>query len=106
QTYTQIFGIDRGGSPYANFPFDGIGGGSGACSFRDGVDHGGGLISTLLRIGNAEEWERVIPFLYLYRRELATSGGHGRWRGGTRPGTRTRCSGPRRWWLATSGAGG
>jgi N-methylhydantoinase B len=25
----------------------------------------------------------VIPFLYLYRRELPTSGGHGRWRGGT-----------------------
>jgi N-methylhydantoinase B len=83
QTYTQMFGIGRDGAPYANFPFDGIGGGSGACSFRDGVDHGGGLISTLLRIGNAEEWERVIPFLYLYRRELATSGGHGRWRGGT-----------------------
>jgi N-methylhydantoinase B len=83
QTYTQMFGIDRNGAPYANFPFDCIGGGSGACSFRDGVDHGGGLISTQLRIGNAEEWERVIPFLYLYRRELATSGGHGRWRGGT-----------------------
>jgi N-methylhydantoinase B len=83
QTYTQMFGTDRDGAPYANFPFDGIGGGSGACSFRDGVDHGGGLISTQLRIGNAEEWERVIPFLYLYRRELATSGGHGQWRGGT-----------------------
>ncbi|MCW3067087.1 MAG: hypothetical protein JWN32_4259, partial [Solirubrobacterales bacterium] len=83
QTYTQMFGIDRDGAPYANFPFDGIGGGAGASSFRDGVDHGGGLISTQLRIGNAEEWERVIPFLYLYRRELPTSGGHGRWRGGT-----------------------
>lgn len=83
QTYTQMFGVDRSGAPYANFPFDGIGGGSGACSFRDGVDHGGGLICTALRIGNAEEWERVIPFLYLYRRELARSGGHGRWRGGT-----------------------
>ncbi|QEC46756.1 hypothetical protein FSW04_03580 [Baekduia soli] len=83
QTYTQMFGTDRHGAPYANFPFDGIGGGSGACSFRDGIDHGGGLISTQLRIGNAEEWERVIPFLYLYRRELPTSGGHGRWRGGT-----------------------
>jgi N-methylhydantoinase B len=82
QTYTQMFGIDRDGEPYANFPFDGIGGGAGASSFADGVDHGGGLISTQLRIGNAEEWERVIPFLYLYRRELPTSGGHGRWRGG------------------------
>jgi N-methylhydantoinase B len=83
QTYTQMFGINRAGKPYANFPFDGIGGGTGASSFRDGIDHGGGLISTQLRIGNVEEWERVIPFLYLYRRELPTSGGHGRWRGGT-----------------------
>jgi N-methylhydantoinase B len=83
QTYTQMFGVDRNGVPYANFPFDGIGGGLGACSFKDGVDHGGGVICTMLRIGNAEEWERVIPFLYLYRQEIATSGGHGRWRGGT-----------------------
>ncbi len=83
QVYTQMFGIDQNGRPYANFPFDGIAGGSGAASFCDGIDHGGGLISTQLRIGNAEEWERVIPFLYLYRREVASGGGHGRWRGGT-----------------------
>jgi N-methylhydantoinase B len=103
QTYTQMFGIDRDGAPYANFPFDGIGGGSGACSFRDGVDHGGGLISTLLRIGNAEEWERVIPFLYLYRRELATSGGHGRWRGGTSLVTAWTGWGTRESYIASGG---
>lgn len=83
QVYTQMFGTDQNGRPYANFPFDGIAGGSGASSFCDGIDHGGGLISTQLRIGNAEEWERVIPFLYLYRREVPAGGGHGRWRGGT-----------------------
>lgn len=80
--YTQMFGVDQNGSPYANFPFDGIGGGSGAFAFRDGIDHGGGLISTRLKIGNVEEWERSIPFLYLYRREVSNGGGHGRWRGG------------------------
>jgi N-methylhydantoinase B len=83
QVYTQMFGIDQNAAPYANFPFDGIAGGSGACSFRDGIDHGGGIISTQLRIGNVEEWERVIPFLYLYRREVPSGGGHGRFRGGT-----------------------
>ncbi len=82
QVYTQMFGVDQGGSPYGNFPFDGIGGGSGAFSFRDGIDHGGSIISPKLGIGNAEEWERVIPFLYLYRREVLPGGGHGRWRGG------------------------
>jgi N-methylhydantoinase B len=82
QVYTQMFGVDQNGAPYANFPFDGIAGGSGACSFRDGIDHGGGIISTQLRIGNVEEWERVIPFLYLYRREVRSGGGHGHFRGG------------------------
>ncbi len=82
QVYTQMFGTDQTGAPYANFPFDGIGGGSGACSFRDGIDHGGSIISPKLGIGNVEEWERVIPFLYLYRREVRSGGGHGRWRGG------------------------
>ncbi len=82
QVYTLMFGVDQNGDPYGNFPFDGIGGGSGAFSFRDGIDHGGSIISPKLGIGNAEEWERVIPFLYLYRREVASGGGHGRWRGG------------------------
>ncbi|MFQ5426312.1 MAG: hydantoinase B/oxoprolinase family protein, partial [Gaiellales bacterium] len=82
QVYTQMFGTDQTGAPYANFPFDGIGGGTGAFSFRDGIDHGGSIISPRLGIGSVEEWERVIPFLYLYRREVAGGGGHGRWRGG------------------------
>ena len=33
-------------------------------------------------ISDVEKYERSIPFLYLYRREIAGSGGHGRWRGG------------------------
>ncbi|MCU1350925.1 MAG: hypothetical protein JWM05_134 [Acidimicrobiales bacterium] len=83
QVYTQMFGKDSKGNDYANFPFDGVGGGSGAFSFRDGINHGGGIISTRLRIGGVEEWERSIPFLYLYRKEVAGGGGHGQWRGGT-----------------------
>jgi N-methylhydantoinase B len=81
QVYTQVFGIDQHGRRYTNFPFDGLGGGSGALAMRDGLDHGGGLISSNLSLGNVEEWERVIPFLYLYRNEVKKAG-HGRYRGG------------------------
>lgn len=83
QAYTQVFGKRTNGEPYANFPFDGGGGGTGAFSFRDGIHHGGGIISTRLKLGNVEEWEQGIPFLYLYRREVRGGGGHGKWRGGT-----------------------
>lgn len=77
-----MFGTDQYGNPYANFPFDGVVGSLGAFSWRDGLDHGGAISSTINPVGSVESWEREIPFLYLYRRELAHSGGHGRWRGG------------------------
>ena len=77
-----MFGIDQYGKPYANFPFDGTVGALGAFAWRDGLDHGGAISSTINPVGSVESWEREIPFLYLYRRELPYSGGHGRWRGG------------------------
>jgi N-methylhydantoinase B len=83
QAYTQVFGTHANGEAYANFPFDCGGGGTGAFAFRDGIHHGGGIISTRLKLGNVEEWEQAIPFLYLYRREVLGGGGHGKWRGGT-----------------------
>lgn len=46
------------------------------------MDHGGAISSTMNPVGGVEIWEREIPFLYLYRRELPYSGGHGKWRGG------------------------
>ncbi len=77
-----MFGVDQYGNPYANFPFDGTVGALGAFSWRDGLDHGGAISSTINPVGSVEGWERDIPFLYLYRREVPHSGGHGRWRGG------------------------
>jgi N-methylhydantoinase B len=77
-----MFGVDRAGLPYANFPFDGVVGAIGAFADRDGLDHGGAISSTINPVGSVESWERDIPFLYLYRREVAYSGGHGKWRGG------------------------
>jgi N-methylhydantoinase B len=77
-----VFGVDQYGNPYANFPFDGVVGALGAFSDRDGIDHGGAISSTINPVGNVEQWEREIPFLYLYRKEVPYSGGHGKWRGG------------------------
>ncbi len=77
-----MFGIDKEGKPYAHMPFDAIVGAIGAYSDRDGIDHGGGILSTMNPVGSVEGYEREIPYLHLYRRELPASGGHGQFRGG------------------------
>lgn len=80
--YNHTFGVDQYGNPTANFPLDGIVGGLGAFPWRDGLDHGGTMSSTMNPVGSVESMEREVPMLYLYRREATDSGGHGRWRGG------------------------
>lgn len=77
-----VFGKDQYGDPYSNFVFDGVVGALGAHSWRDGLDHGGSVSSTINPVGSVEVWEREIPLLYLYRQEVPSSGGHGKWRGG------------------------
>jgi N-methylhydantoinase B len=77
-----MFGIDQWKRGYAHFPFDGTVGAIGAFAFRDGIHHGGGAFSTVNPVGSVEAYEQEIPFLYLYRREVPGSGGHGQWRGG------------------------
>jgi N-methylhydantoinase B len=77
-----MFGLNAAGLPYGNFPFDGVVGAIGAFATRDGLDHGGAISSTINPVGSVESWEQQIPFLYLYRREVPYSGGHGKWRGG------------------------
>lgn len=80
--YNHTFGLDQYGNPTANFPMDGIVGGLGAFPWRDGLEHGGTMSSTMNPVGSAEAIEREIPMLFLYRREASDTGGHGRWRGG------------------------
>jgi N-methylhydantoinase B len=80
--YNHMFGRDREGREFAHFPFDGTVGAIGAFSHRDGIDHGGGSFSPINPVGSVELYEQEIPLLYLYRRELPHSGGHGQWRGG------------------------
>jgi N-methylhydantoinase B len=57
-------------------------GGGGARTFADGVDSGGIFHSMASQIANAETVESRVPVLQVYRRELADSGGPGRFRGG------------------------
>jgi N-methylhydantoinase B len=80
--YNHMFGRDREGKTFANFPFDGTVGAIGAFADRDGIHHGGGAFSMINPVGSVEAYEQEVPFLYLYRRELPASGGHGKYRGG------------------------
>lgn len=80
--YNHTYGHTESEKPYYHMPFDALVGAIGAFSFRDGLDHGGGVLSNINPVGSCEGYEREIPYLYLYRRELPTSGGHGQWRGG------------------------
>ena len=57
-------------------------GGAGARSSKDGINTGGILSSLTLSVGNVETYEFLYPLMYLYRREVADSGGPGMFRGG------------------------
>jgi N-methylhydantoinase B len=77
-----ISGLDRHGVPYGTLNLDPMGGGLGAMAFRDGQDTGGQLWDPISIMPNVEYAEQYFPVLYLYRRELADSGGAGTFRGG------------------------
>ena len=50
--------------------------------YRDGVDNGGHSWDPRSLVPNVEDQEQAFPIMYLYRRELAGSGGAGARRGG------------------------
>jgi N-methylhydantoinase B len=77
-----MVGINQRGEPFLDLAMDGVTGALGAFSFRDGLDHGGAITSTTNPVPSVEIYERLNPVLYLYRREVPFSGGHGQWRGG------------------------
>jgi N-methylhydantoinase B len=81
-TQNMVYGTDQFERPFAVFPWDGTTGAIGAFSFRDGFDHGGNIFAPIGPLGSVEGYERETPFLYLYRKEVSDSGGHGQWRGG------------------------
>lgn len=62
---------------------DALAQGSGARSFKDGIDTSAPAWSPMMALMNVEMIEQFFPIVYLYRRELVDGGGAGRWRGGT-----------------------
>lgn len=78
-----VTGRDDRGRYYGQAILDHFAMGLGARSWQDGVDTGGPAWSPLTFLLNVEAVEQFYPLVYLYRRELADSGGAGRWRGGT-----------------------
>jgi N-methylhydantoinase B len=73
---------DERGNRIGDAILDMLAGGLGAFNHRDGIDYGGTSFSVANHFSDVEKFEQVIPFLYLFRRELPECGGHGRFRGG------------------------
>ena len=80
--FNGLHGTDQYGRPYTDLPLDVVTGGVGGFNFRDGIDHGGPIYAVAGPIPDVEKCEQHIPLLFLYRKELPDSGGHGKWRGG------------------------
>lgn len=77
-----VSGVNQRGFAFANTEMSHFGGGSGARTYRDGMDTGGIIFNTTPSIPNIETAEDEYPLLYLFRRQLEDSGGAGRYRGG------------------------
>lgn len=78
-----IIGHNDEGAFYGSAILDHFAMGSGARSFKDGIDTGGPLWSPLTFLLNVEAVEEWYPLIFLYRAEQIDGGGAGRWRGGT-----------------------
>jgi N-methylhydantoinase B len=77
-----LIAANPGDEPSVGGVTDFFSGGGGARTFADGVDSGGIFHSMASQIANCETVESRVPVLQVYRRELADSGGPGRFRGG------------------------
>ncbi len=75
-------GIDQWGERFGYLLIDPIGGAIGAFSHGDGIDTGGQARTPICQLPNVEHTEQSFPLLFLYRKEVADSGGAGRHRGG------------------------
>ena len=75
-------GIDQWGERYGYILVDPIGGAIGAFATGDGISTGGQSRTPICKLPNVEHTEQTFPLLFLYRKEVADSGGAGRYRGG------------------------
>jgi N-methylhydantoinase B len=78
----ELHGINQYGQHFGADILDGMAGGGGARTWKDGIDTGGLGGSPKVGIANVEDYEQQYPLLYLYRRQLPDSGGAGMFRGG------------------------
>lgn len=78
-----LAGFNDCGQYFGQALLESMGQGSGARTYRDGVDTSGPPYSPLSMLTNVETVEQWYPILYLYRYEGCDSNGAGRWRGGT-----------------------
>lgn len=77
-----VFGVGVDGRRVGALLSDHRAGGAGARSFADGFSHAGQATSYSSNVANVESVEWKLPVLYLYRQQLADSGGPGKYRGG------------------------
>ena len=75
-------GTDQWGEPYGYLLIDPIGGAIGAFSHHDGISTGGQARTPICKMPNIEHTEQDFPLLFVYRTEVADSGGPGKYRGG------------------------
>ena len=78
----QFGGLNQYGEPFAAMYLDSLLWGGPAFADRDGVDSGGAMVILGGGTQDVEQQEVGQPLLYLWRREVADSGGAGRRRGG------------------------
>ncbi len=78
----QFGGLNQYGEPFASMYMDSLLWGGPAFADRDGVDSGGAMVILGGGTQDVEQHEVGQPLLYLWRREVADSGGAGRNRGG------------------------
>ncbi len=75
-------GVDQEGRPFTSLAMDGSGGGTGARTYRDGIDSGGGLDIPGMSMADVEMEEYNSPVLVLWRKEVKDTFGPGKFRGG------------------------
>ena len=78
----QVMGRDQYGRAFVTQLQEPTAMGFGARTWADGVNTAGPYAIPAARNANVETTELVWPMLVLYRREVADTGGAGRWRGG------------------------
>lgn len=77
-----LSGRNQYGQPYSTLISDGMAGGAGAGTERDGCDTGGYLVNPQAIIANVETFERNYPVRWLFRKQAVDTAGHGKFRGG------------------------